>query len=124
MYTSFEYQMMEVNPDMAEYVGMFVIGILLVIIGISNTKGNISSLHSYHRKRVSEEDRIPFGKKVGLGTILCGGSMIVCGIFNVISVYLNNPVFLMIGEGILIVGIIVGLVIMFRAMMKYNKGIF
>ena len=46
MHTSFEYQMMEVNPDMTEYVGMFVIGILLVIIGISNTKGNISSLHS------------------------------------------------------------------------------
>ena len=124
MHTSFEYQMMEVNPDMAEYVGMFAIGILLVIIGISNTKGNISSLHSYHRKRVSEEDRIPFGKRVGLGTILCGSSIIVCGIFNVISVYLNNPVFLMIGEGILIVGIIAGLVIMFRAMMKYNKGIF
>ena len=124
MHTSFEYQMMEVNPDMAEYVGMFVIGILLVIIGISNTKGNISSLHSYHRKRVSEEDRIPFGKRVGFGTILCGSSIIVCGIFNVISVYLNNPVFLMIGEGILIVGIIAGLVIMFRAMMKYNKGIF
>ena len=109
---------------MAEYMSMFVIGILLVIIGISNTKGNISSLHSYHRKRVSEEDRIPFGKRVGLGTILCGGSIIACGIFNVISVYLNNPLFLVIGEGILLVGIIVGAIIMFRAMMKYNKGIF
>lgn len=55
---------------MAGFVGSFIVGVVCIVLGISNMRGNISSLHSYHRKRVSEEDRVPLGKKVGLGTIL------------------------------------------------------
>ena len=43
---------------------------------------------------------------------------------SVVTLYTDNEVFTLIGTGILIAGIIVGLVISFKAMIKYNKGIF
>ena len=48
---------------MEKYVVMLGIAVLLIVLGVLNMKGNVSSLHSYHRRRVSEEDRLPFGKK-------------------------------------------------------------
>ena len=55
---------------MAGNIVVFLVGVVFIVLGISNMRGNISTLHSYHRHRVSEEDRIPFGKQVGLGTII------------------------------------------------------
>ena len=87
-------------------------------------RGNISSLHSYHRNRVSEDDRIPFGKQVGLGTIIVGIGISVFGVLSSVTLYTENDIFILIGTAILIICIILGLVISFRAMIKYNKGIF
>ena len=108
---------------MPAFILSFVVGVILVIIGISNRKGNISSLHSYHRYRVSQEDRLPFGKKVGLGTIICGCACIIFSIFSAIGMYYGEG-FVLMGTAILIVGLVIGLAIMFRATIKYNKGIF
>ena len=101
-----------------------LVGIVCIVLGISNIRGNISSLHSYHRYRVSEEDRIPFGKQVGLGTMIVGIGIIVFSILSSITLYTENNIFIVVGTAFLIVGIILGLVISFRAMIKYNKGIF
>ena len=102
----------------------FLVGVVCIVLGISNMRGNISSLHSYHRSRVSEEDRIPFGKQVGLGTIIVGIGIIVFSVLSSVTLYTENDIFVLVGTAILIVGIILGLVISFRAMIKYNKGIF
>ena len=67
-----------------EFVMQIVIGLVLIVMGISNRKGNISSLHSYHRKRVKEEDVLPFGKLVGVGSIIVGCTIIVAGLFDVV----------------------------------------
>ena len=101
-----------------------LVGIVCIVLGISNMRGNISSLHSYHRYRVSEEDRIPFGKQVGLGTIIVGIGIIIFGILSSVALYIENNIFVLVGTAFLILGIIIGLVISFRAMIKYNKGIF
>ena len=101
-----------------------LVGIVCIILGISNMRGNISSLHSYHRHRVSEEDRIPFGKQVGLGTIIVGIGIIVFSILSSVTLYTENNIFILVGTAFLIVGIVLGLVMSFRAMIKYNKGIF
>ncbi len=108
---------------MPAFIVTALVGVVCIVLGISNMKGNISSLHSYHRSRVSEEDRIPFGKKVGLGTIIIGVAIIVFSGLSAVTLYTDNEVFALIGTGILIAGIIVGLVISFKAMIKYNKGI-
>ena len=101
-----------------------IIGVVCIIIGISNRKGNISLLHSYHRKRVSEEDRLPFGKMVGLGMIIVGIALIIMGVLSFIANSLQESIYSIIGTVILIVGLAVGSGISFYAMIKYNKGIF
>ena len=102
----------------------FLVGIVCIGLGISNMRGNISSLHSYHRHRVSEEDRIPFGKQVGLGTMIVGIGIIIFSILSTVTLYTEHDIFVLIGTAVLIVGIVVGLIISFKAMIKYNKGIF
>ncbi len=109
---------------MSSFIITFIVGALCVFLGIRNMKGDISSLHSYHRHRVSEEDVKPFGKQVGIGTIIIGGSIIITSIFSALTLWLNNQIFLKIGLAIMFIGLIVGIVITFRAMIKYNKGIF
>lgn len=109
---------------MVSYIVSFAIGIVCIIIGILNMKGNISSLHSYHRYRVSEADRIPFGKKVGLGTIICGGAIAVFSVLFAVAMYTENQTFVLVGTVILIAGLVIGLGLSFYAMIKYNKGIF
>ena len=102
----------------------FLVGIVCIVLGISNMRGNISTLHSYHRHRVSEEDRIPFGKQVGLGTMVIGVGIIIFSVLSTVTLYTENNIFILIGTAVLIVGIVAGLIISFKAMIKYNKGIF
>lgn len=109
---------------MLSFIVTLIVGIICVVLGASNMRGNISSLHSYHRHRVSEEDRIPFGKQVGLGTVIIGVGIIIFSILSAITLYTENNIFVLIGTAVLIVGIIIGLVLSFKAMIKYNKGIF
>ena len=47
---------------MVTWIVTGILGLILVILGIVNMTGNLSTLHSYHRHRVSERDRKPFGK--------------------------------------------------------------
>lgn len=102
---------------MGEFIIQIIIGLVLIIIGIFNMKGNISLLHSYHRKRVKKEDIIPFGKKVGIGSIIIGITIIIAGLFAILN-YTN------ISNVILVIGLVVGFIFIFYAMFKYNKGIF
>lgn len=106
------------------FIFAFLMGVMCVAIGISNMKGNISMLHSYHRKRVAEEDRIPFGRTIGIGMIIIGISIIIQSGLSIANLYTGNNVFLLIGTIVLVVGLLAGLGITFYAMIKYNKGIF
>ena len=101
-----------------------VLGLLLIIIGILNMMGNIHSVHWYHRRRVTEENVRPFGKLVGLGTVIIGIAAIVFGTLSFVYEKTQLSFVLTFGTVILIVGIIVGMILNFYAMIKYNKGIF
>ena len=107
-----------------ENIAPAIIGLICIVIGIFNRKGNISMLHSYHRKRVSEENRLPFGKMVGTGTIIIGASVIAMSIFSFVAKASQQNVYSVIGTVILIAGLVIGIGITFYAMFKYNKGIF
>lgn len=101
-----------------------VLGIIITVLGVSNRKGNISSIHWYHRKRVTEEDRLPFGKMVGLGTIICGVSLTIFGCLTFVAEKTQTELFTLIGSGIVVVGLAAGLALSLYAIMKYNKGLF
>ncbi len=109
---------------MAAYIVSCLVGVLCVGLGISNRRGNISSLHEYHRKRVSEEDRLPFGKMVGTGTIIIGIAVMLFSVLSAAALLTEKQIFTWIGTGIMILGIVLGTGISFYAMKKYNKGIF
>ena len=109
---------------MTGFIIAVFIGIACVVIGIANMKGNISSLHSYHRSRVKEEDIPPFGRLVGLGTVIIGCAIIVFGALSIAAVLTENDVFVAIGSIIMASGIVIGMALSFYAMIKYNKGIF
>ncbi len=103
---------------------LVALGVIFILIGIMNTKGNISMLHSYHRKRVSEEDRIPFGRTVGVGMIIIGIALILTGGLYFAASCLQENVYYIIGTVVLVIGLAAGLGVSFYAMIKYNKGIF
>lgn len=100
------------------------LGLFIVVLGILNFKGNINSIHYYHRKRVTEENKGIFAKLMGVGTILCGVGVVAFGVFSYISETTNGPLYTAIGSWCVIVCLVVGLLISFYAMIKYNKGIF
>ena len=109
---------------MTESIVSSIIGILCIVIGILNMKGNISTLHSYHRHRVSEEDKLPFGKKVGIGSIIIGFGIIINSCLFAISLYVQKQIFASFGMLILFLGLIIGISINLYAIIKYNKGLF
>jgi hypothetical protein len=106
------------------FITAIIVGIVCIFLGVRNMMGDISTLHSYHRARVKEEDVKPFGKMVGLGTIIIGGGIILFGILSIIADLLTLSALVFVGTGVLIAAIVVGLVISFVAMKKYNGGIF
>lgn len=99
-----------------DYIILFVFGILFIVIGTLNMKGDISSIHWYHRTRIKEKDRKQYGKLVGLSTI-------IIGVFMVFDCFLK-VFFSFVTDLILIIGFVLGIVLFIYAQIKYNKGIF
>ena len=109
---------------MKEFLGTGILGLICIFLGLQNRKGNLSTLHSYHRKRVKEEDVLPYGKQVGLGTILCGAGLIVYGALSALWQSLQLQWLSTLRPIVLIGSMAIGLAISVHAMIKYNKGIF
>ena len=107
-----------------QYALTFIVGAILIILGISHTKGNISSLHSYHIKNIKEEDILPFGKRVGIGNIIIGISIILYSILMAIFETLKIKMLLAASIFVLLIGILIGIVIALRAIIKYNHSLF
>lgn len=101
-----------------------IVGVVLIIIGIVNMTGNISSIHSYHRKCVTEENRKPFGKKVGFGTLIIGVGVIVLSVMMYLADRFENDLFMLLGTMVVFIAFAVGLIISLSAIKKYNGGIF
>ena len=109
---------------MGAVIGPIILGIFISVLGFSNMKGNISSIHLYHRKRITEENRLPFGRMIGLGTIICGISIMIFGCFSFVAEKTQIDLFSIIGAVIVVAGLVIGLALSLYAMIKYNKGIF
>ena len=102
---------------MEKFIAFILIGIILLVCGILNIRGNISTIHSYNRRKVVKADIPKYGKCMGIGSLIIGGSFVVCAIFELI---LKTDII----EYFIILGIIIGVAIMLYAQFKYNKGIF
>lgn len=99
-----------------ENFSLFLFGVLLSVLGIVNIMGNISTIHSYNRRRVKDEDIPRYGKLVGTGSLIMGASLIAAFIATFWSERLIGY--------IVIPALILGLCFILYAQFKYNNGIF
>ena len=109
---------------MPAFIVSFLVGVVCILLGIGNAKGNLSSLHSYHTRRVAEEDRLPMGRLVGFGTILIGASIVVFSVLSIVTLLTDQQIFLVIGGVVMALGTVVGIALTLYGIQKYNKGIF
>ena len=100
-----------------ENIILLIMGLILVALGCVNIKGNISTIHSYNRRKVKEEDIPKYGKAVGIGTVIMGASLVIS--FFVVTFWNEKIV-----AFILLPAIVIGLAFILYAQIKYNKGIF
>ena len=73
---------------------------------------------------ITDENRLPFGRMIGLGTIICGVSIAIFGCLSFVAEKTQIDIFTIIGAVIVVVGLVIGLALSLYAMIKYNKGIF
>ncbi len=102
---------------MGKYISFIIVGVVLLVLGFTNYKGNISTIHWYNRRKVSDADIPKYGKCVGIGTMICGGSLLVTALLEVL---LQTPVI----EVVILAGFAVGLAFLLYGQFKYNKGLF
>ena len=95
---------------------LLVLGLLISALGIANIKGNISTIHSYNRRKVKEEDIPKYGKAMGTGTLIIGGSFVLGFLVSFWSELVMKI--------IILPAAIVGLGFILYGQFKYNKGIF
>ena len=109
---------------MGGFITTAVVGVVLIVIGVINLSGNISTLHSYHRHRVAEEDKKPMGKRVGIGMLITGASCLLWSAALFVHEQTAIAWLLWGGTAVLALGMAAGLAIMLWAIVKYNKGLF
>ncbi len=101
-----------------EFAGELLIGLLL--IGTSyqiGWKENISLLHSYHWRNISQEDRKPFAQKMGIGGMIVGLGIFCMPILNWL---LGHEIGYYLG----LVAVLVGCVFMGYTVIRYNGFLF
>ena len=95
---------------------MLILGLFISVLGIVNISGNISTIHSYNRRKVKEEDVPKYGKVVGTGTLIIGLSFVL----GCIAAFWSE-----VTRGIIILpAIVVGLAFILYGQIKFNHGIF
>ena len=94
---------------------LFITSILLIVIGVSIYKGNTELIHSYHQENVT--DKAGYGKAMGKSLIVLSLPLIVSG---VIAFFTETSI----PAIILIVGMVLGFIPIFKTQQKYNGGMF
>lgn len=100
-----------------EYIILLILGVCFIILGIVNIKGNISSIHWYNRRKITQETSKQYGKAMGIGSVIIGLSMSITAILQMI--FKIEALWY-----ITVAGILICLIFMLYGQIKYNKGIF
>ncbi len=102
---------------MTEWIAMIVLGLLLILMGILNLRGDLSSIHWYNRRKVAAEHRSAYGRCMGAGSAAIGGGLLLTGLLQ-----LARP--MEAWYWIALLGVILGLGLMLYGQFRYNRGIF
>lgn len=102
---------------MGKYITFILLDVLLIPLGMIEMKGNISTIHWYNRRRVTEKNIPQYAKMMGTATAIIGGSLVLTAGIVILT---QNPAV----EVISLAGCIIGVIPMLYGQFKYNKGIF
>lgn len=100
-----------------EYIILLILGICFITLGTFNIKGNISSIHWYNRRKITQETSKQYGKLIGIGSVIIGISMSIIAILQML--FKIETLWY-----ITVIGIVIGLIFMLYGQIEYNKGIF
>ena len=113
------------SDKVQENFSLIFFGLIFVVLGAFNLKGNIASVHWYNRRKVTKENQMAYCRLVGLGTVIIGVAMLLSSACQIIFVhFINKGPAVLLGGAVTIAGIAVGLVLILIAQFKYNKGLF
>ena len=101
-----------------------MLGAVIIVFGVINMCGNVSTLHRYHRSRVAPENVKPFGRLVGLGTIFSGVGIALFGTLDYLAGVYSSVALKVVSIVLLAMLLSAGFVLTFYAIKKYNGGIF
>lgn len=94
-----------------------VLGLFIIALGAANIMGNISTIHWYNRRKVTEEDAPRYGLVVGTGMVIMGAGLVISFfVLTFWSEYIADIIVLVMG--------IIGFLVALYGQFKYNKGIF
>ena len=96
-----------------------VVGIVLLIVGFLMRKGNVSILHSYHYKNVTDIDA--YSKEMGSAVMFM--SIPAC-INGFITLFAHIKIVSVISVVLLITGMIICVIHIFKVQTKYNGSLF
>ena len=96
---------------------MFVLAIIFVVIAALIYNGKTNLIHDYHQTNVT--DQKGYGKAFGKAMAVIAGAMALSG-----AVSLFGESAMGIAVTVLMVGLIAGLIAIFRVQKKYNGGMF
>ena len=99
-----------------EHIMRLILGLFISAIGVINIKGNISTVHSYNRRKVREEDVPKYGKAVGTGTLIIGAAIVLSSL----TAFWNEAL----GALLILPAVIVGFGFILYGQIKYNGGLF
>ena len=102
---------------MKENITSLILAIACFVIAKAHFKGNVSSIHSYHLRRIQEENLKDYAKTMGTGMLIIGLGCLMNLLARLFHLFL-------LGKIGVVIGLVVGIVMMIYAQMKYNHGIF
>lgn len=96
-----------------------IVGIVLLIVGILIRKGNVSILHSYHYKNVTDIDA--YSKEMGSAVIFMSIPACITGFM---TLFAHIKIVSVISAVLLFTGMIICVIHIFKVQVKHNGGIF
>ncbi len=94
---------------------MFAVALLMIIIGWFVYKGKTELIHSYHQTRV--KDKKAYGMAMGKALMGMAIPLIITGVIGLFTTSVLVTV-------ILIIGLTISFIAIFRVQKKYNGGMF
>lgn len=97
----------------------FVIAVAILIVGLIIKGGNLSVLHSYHYENVTDVEN--YSRE--MGTALAGMSIPII-IHSFLSLFYQVKVISVVGATILIIGLTISTILLFKIQVEYNGSLF